>query len=384
MSFKQPVSAAPMENKGENNAGNKALIPQKRLDSIKKILVCQLRQLGDVVLSTPSVELLKKRFPAAQLDFFTEKKCLPLLENNPNINKIWPLDKGQLNSFGVEIGYYWGISRQHYDLIVDFQQLPRSRWISLFSPGAIRLTYTPPWYNRMIYSHWTEPQHGYAAAYKASVLRPLGIKWNGEEPRIYLTAPEKEAAGRLLHELGLAEGETLITLDITQHHITRCWPTEHFAKLLVLGTQSRPGLKVLPVYGPGERGAIENLASLCDNLEPGFSRDTLLLPDRLLSLRESAAAISHATLHLGTCSAPRHMAVAVGTPSLAILGAGSTAWTFPSTKHRDIASGLDCQPCNQNSCAIGIKCLVDLRPEKVLPRFLECLDEALQARSVSA
>lgn len=372
MSSKQTASSATL--------GEKAVIPQKRLDSVKKILVCQLRQLGDVVLSTPSVELLKKRFPMAQLDFFTEKKCLPLLENNPNINKIWPLDKEQLNSFGKELGYYWGISRQQYDLIVDFQQLPRSRWISLFSPGAIRLTYTPPWYNRILYSHWSDPEDGYAGAYKASVLRPLGIEWNGEAPRIYLTDSEKEAAAGLLCRLGFKEGQTLISLDITQRHVTRCWPTEHFAKLVTLAVQACKGLRVLPVYGPGERGTIEHLVKLCDDLNPGFSRETLLLPEHMLSLRESAAAISHATLHLGTCSAPRHMAVAVGTPSLGILGAGSNAWTFPSSAHRDVALGLDCQPCNKNSCPIGIKCLKDLQPEQVLPQFIDSLQDASKAR----
>lgn len=356
--------------------GNRAVIPPERLDSIRKILVCQLRQLGDVVLSTPSVELLKKRFPAAQLDFFTEKKCLPILENNPNIQTIWPLDKQQLGSFGVELGYYRGISRHCYDLVVDFQQLPRSRWLSLFSPRAIRLSFTPPWYNRIFYSHWTEPEHGYAAAYKASVLRPLGIQWNGEPPRIYLTDPEKEAAGRMLGELGLAPGQTLVTLDATHRYAPRRWPLEYYARLLLLAAENRPGLRALPLCGPGEYEEIEKLAGLCDALRPGFSKRTLLLPGRLLSLRESTAAISHALLHLGNCSAPRHLAVAVGTPSLAILGASNRAWTFPSAAHQDISSGLDCRPCNNNSCAIGLKCLVDLLPELVLPVFIESLDNA--------
>ena len=31
--------------------------------SPRRILVCQQRQLGDVLLATPAMELLKKRFP---------------------------------------------------------------------------------------------------------------------------------------------------------------------------------------------------------------------------------------------------------------------------------------------------------------------------------
>ena len=47
--------------------------------SPKRILVCQLRQIGDVVLATPSIELLKRRYPDAEIHLLTEKKCAPLL-----------------------------------------------------------------------------------------------------------------------------------------------------------------------------------------------------------------------------------------------------------------------------------------------------------------
>ena len=41
--------------------------------SPKRILVCQLRQIGDVVLATPSIELLKRRYPDAEIHLLTEK-----------------------------------------------------------------------------------------------------------------------------------------------------------------------------------------------------------------------------------------------------------------------------------------------------------------------
>ena len=52
----------------------------------KRILVCQQRQIGDVLLSTPVFELLKRRVPEAELHLFTEKKCEPLLRHNPFIH----------------------------------------------------------------------------------------------------------------------------------------------------------------------------------------------------------------------------------------------------------------------------------------------------------
>ena len=45
--------------------------------SPKRILVCQLRQIGDVVLATPSIELFKRRYPDAEIHLLTEKKMCP-------------------------------------------------------------------------------------------------------------------------------------------------------------------------------------------------------------------------------------------------------------------------------------------------------------------
>ena len=88
--------------------------------------------------------------------------------------------------------------------------------------------------------------------------------------------------------------------------------------------------------------------------------------------------MEHAVLHLGNCSAPRHMAVALGVPSLTILGSTSTAWTFPSPEHihtraRDFMD-MPCQHCNKNSCPHGLRCLTGLTPDLVLPVLLKHLE----------
>ena len=94
-------------------------------------------------------------------------------------------------------------------------------------------------------------------------------------------------------------------------------------------------------------------------------KDNLLDLGRMLSLREMFAVQENACLHVGNCSAPRHSAVAVGTPTLTVLGATSRNWPFPSLEHQDMCLGLPCQPCNSHDCPIGIKCLRELDPETV-------------------
>lgn len=337
--------------------------------SPSRILVCQLRQIGDVLLVTPSLELLKRRYPHAELHLLTEKKCLPLLEHNPHIDKLWSLDKQELRPFPKELLWYHRLTRTGFDLVVDFQQLPRCRWVVAFSGAPVRLSYTPPWYTRFLYTHFTDTLDGYAAMSKASVLIPLGLRWQGERPRIYLTEEERSAARQRLTALGLDSGQTLITVDPTHRHATRRWPASAYGDLLRLLSDSNPSFRFLPLWGPGEKQVIEELLRFAPT-------ESILLPDKMLSLREMAAVINAAQLHVGNCSAPRHIAVAVDTPTYTILGATSRSWTFPASEHTDIAAGMDCQPCNKNTCP-HIRCLRELRPETVaaeIHKHLTALD----------
>ena len=247
------------------------------------------------------------------------------------------------------------------------QQTPRCRWVVAFSRATVRLTHTPPWYTRWLYTHWSDPQRGYASALKASALAPLGIRWNGERPLLVLRDDEKKAAADYLAGLGLVPGQTLVTVDATHRRETRRWPATSYAALLDLAAQHDPTLRFQLLYGPGEEDVVREIVDAAE------VKEAFLPLGRLLTLREMAACISLARLHLGNCSAPRHIAVAVGTPTLTIQGATSPGWVFPAPEHGYVSLGLPCQPCNKNSCDIGIRCLTELTPEQVLPELLRRL-----------
>ena len=342
----------------------------------KRILCCQLRQIGDVLLLTPSIHMLKKRWPNAQIDVFTEKKCAPVLENNPEVNHVWALDRkmGILESLRYyrKVGTGGGLGR--YDLVIDFQQLPRIRWVMLFSDAPVKLSYPPPWYNQLVYTHWAKVSGPYAAKSKAGVLmHAFNLPWENDPPRIYLTDEEKRAAAGQLAEWGLKPGQTLVTVDATHRRVFRLWPAKHYARLLTLAAKKRPDLRFLLLYGPGELDVVRDVAAQAglDGLDGGDGR--VIVPGEMLSLREMAAVQERAALHLGNCSSPRHFALAVGTPTLTLRGSTSSSWTFPGPGQEDMSLGLPCQPCSEDACALDLKCLRGLTPDMVLPRVLKML-----------
>ncbi len=343
--------------------------------SPKRILVCQLRQLGDVILATPALALLHKRFPDAEVHVLTEKKCATLLEHNPHVHTLWAIDKKKLNTLYKEVAWYWHVARQGFDMVVDFQQLPRCRWVVAFSGAPVRLSYTPPWYTKLLYTHGIPPKQGYAAQTKVSLLAPFGIAWQQEPPQIYLTTKEQADAQNLLTSLGLEPEHKLITLDPTHRRATRRWPIASYARFIEGMCSKDPCIRVLPLWGPGEEKEIAQLVQDCQ------AKKNIILPKSMLSLREMAAVIEKAHLHVGNCSAPRHMAVAVGVPTCVVHGSTGDEWAYPSPQHVIVRANLDCQPCELNQCPRHdrpLACLVELEPDTVVEAALRVLQARIE------
>jgi ADP-heptose:LPS heptosyltransferase len=337
----------------------------------EKILVCQQRQIGDVILALPALELLKERFPAAQLHVFTEKKCAPVLEHHPAVDRIWTVDKkaGPL----AQLRQFWTLRQEKFDVSITLQHLPRCLQAVFMAWAPVRISFPLPGHLSWLSTHTSQPPDAsvtYAAAHKASVLAPLGIEYDARPPRMAVTDQETAQAKGFLTEAGLAPSDILISVDPSHRRPTRKWPAEHFGRLVDLALAQEPRLRFLLLYGPGEHGDAQAVADASTNPE------RIIIPERMLSLREMAAVLTQAQLHVGNCSAPRHMAAAVGAPTLTILGSTGQEWTCPNDTHEHAALGLDCQPCKRNACDQGdIPCLTGLTPEAVLPALLRLLGQ---------
>lgn len=88
---------------------------------INKILIIRLSSLGDILLTTPLIRTIKKKYPQIKIDFLLKEEYLDLFKNNPHINKILIYSKEKINQSST-LG--------SYDLIVDLQNNLRSRKIS--------------------------------------------------------------------------------------------------------------------------------------------------------------------------------------------------------------------------------------------------------------
>ncbi len=92
--------------------------------SPKKILIIRFSSIGDLVLTSPVYRCLKSRYPNAQLHLVVKQKLSTVLENNPYIDRIIPLENGLLKLANT-------LRKEKYDFVVDLHNNLRSNFIKL-------------------------------------------------------------------------------------------------------------------------------------------------------------------------------------------------------------------------------------------------------------
>ena len=103
----------------------------------KKILIIQLKRAGDVLLTTPIPTLLKRRWPAARVDFLVDRAFAPLLEQHPAIDAV------QIYQRNAKLQTLRRLRAERYDLIFDFQSFKitfRRGMVAVKSPPSTKIS----------------------------------------------------------------------------------------------------------------------------------------------------------------------------------------------------------------------------------------------------
>ncbi|GAB4034089.1 MAG: glycosyltransferase family 9 protein [Elusimicrobiota bacterium] len=290
-----------------------------------KILVIVFKGIGDVILTTPLVRALKEINSENEVYFLTRKFAAPVLEKNPNLSGIFIREEKPLLK----------ILSLKPDISIDFMLSSSSGGYCIFSGASKRLAFHRPW-NGFFYNLRLKTDfEGYTVFKRLEILKLLGINpepFHSIKPEIFLSPEEKNSMRELLKEKGLSQSDKIATFDITSPRTYRQLSGDKFASLA--DHASSLGYRVIFHPGPGEESYVNQVSSLC--------RRKHLIMQRL-TLRQLAALISFSSLHVGTSSAPMHMAVSFNVPTFTVYSQFTSpkAWSPPSPMHGFIQGELE-------------------------------------------
>lgn len=316
-----------------------------------RVLIVQPRRIGDVILTTPMIDAVRRQHPDARIEFLAEPAAAPVLEGYPGLDETLFFDKNPLR-------WIPEIRRRQYDWVLDFMCNPRTAQLTWASGAPVRAGFDVPFWGRA-YNHRVArggPDR-YVVSYKQQLLDRLGVPPAGAVPNLSHLAGRMEGARAWWEGAGLDRwGQRLALMPMHRHPI-RQWPLSKWTELLPL-LLARDDRAVLLFGSAEERPALERLAA------PHAGR-AFVIPAGPLA--QAAALLSRCLLGISNDSGLMHLAVAMGLPTVTLYGPTSPVACSPATpRHRALrAEGLACLNCEKSRCPYGHECMAWLSAARV-------------------
>lgn len=291
---------------------------------MNRILVIQLRQLGDILLTTPCLKALKTAFPTAKVTFLSHAMGRLVMDQSPHVDEHLTYD-GQ-DSVWDHFALVQSLRRQRFDLALDFMGNPRSALYTWASGAKKKVGFESA--RRLAYQIQVPrpSSEEYIVDGKFSLLRAIGVR--AEDRRLVLPWFEEHTRPTiefLESHRDFRESSMRVVLSPTHRREARRWPLARYAQLSDLLVQTW-GATVIWLWGPGEEAEIDAARAL--------TKEASLKAPRT-SFREMAAFLANTDLFIGNSNGPSHVAVAVDTPSVQLHGPTSgRSWCPETERHR--------------------------------------------------
>src|SRR5258706_2712802 len=341
-----------------------------------RILVVRLRLIGDVVLTTPLLRALRRRYPDAQLTYLVEPGAAPVVRDNPHITTLLVVPRARgLARLRDDLSIAWKLRRETFDIAIDLHGGPRAAWLTWASGAPTRIGYNITGRSWM-YSHVVQrtadeaPRHSVVNQW--DLLAPLGIAAAdpASDPLEMIEDPQA-AAGveRRLREAGISSTHPLVVIHVSAGNPFRRWPRESFEALVQALARHDPARRIILTSGPSDAHAASAIA---DAARVTLGPLAHVVPDLgEFDLAELRALVGRAAVYIGGHSGPLHVAATTATPIVALLGPTlaerSMPWRHPRWFSEAVDAGaLECRPCRQRTCAPGdFRCLTRISADQV-------------------
>ncbi len=314
--------------------------------------------LGDAVLSTVVPTALARNPPGARIGVLSPRGLGDVFRRHSAVSEVLEFDAGR------EVDAY---RRAGYDRVLLGPVSFGSAWRAWRGGVRERLGYAGSRRGFLLAAglpagEYRRDRHQ-VENYRA-LAALAGRPEARDEPRVELDPSWVEMAAELW-DGPAGRGRVALQPGATYGPAKR-WPAESFARL---GRRLLDaGRAVAVLGGPGDEEVVSTTVKGIGNGVRDLSGRT---PVGLL-----AAVLARADLLVTNDTGPMHLAAAVGTRVVALFGSTEPVWTGPRGEgHRVVRHPVECAPCFRRTCDIGIVCLKEISPERVLAEAQGILQE---------
>ncbi len=341
----------------------------RNMDAHPKTLVIRFSSIGDIVLSTPLLRVLRKRFPKSQIDYVTRREYAELVKSNHNINLTYEFDASE--GFAGLRKLKNTIRRENYQLIVDIHDSLRSKFLrSLRGPDKI-VTINKRVIERTMLVKLKKNIYKNVVSVADRYIEPLrefGIEPDGRGPELHIPDETLFGVSGKIARLKLNHFEKVLGLCPGARHKTKRWPMERFADVSTRFAREFHGFVMIF----GGSADMELASEIARRIEAAVGADRVKVFCGELALLETAAAMEYCDLIVTNDTGLMHMAAAMRKKLVAIFGSTVREFGFFPFGDESVVieqNGLICRPCShigRRECPEGhFRCMLDTTADQV-------------------
>ncbi len=338
-----------------------------------RVLIAQTSFLGDVVLSTPVCAALKGCLPDAHVTMWVRADTATILADHPHVDAVLVDDKRARDRGFGSLRTLRRLRAGQFDLVLALHKSFRTAWLLAAAgiPRRIGFRQSAGWffYHRCV----DRDPARHDVERNLSILAGIDIAPAAVVSRPFV-ANSPAAAERVhaaLRARGVPAEAPLVAVAPGSAWATKRWTVEGYAALLH-GLRDHLGATPLLLGAPADAPYAEAIQHAAGGIGVNLVGQT--------DLAMLVAAIDQSAVLVTNDSAPMHIAVARGTPVVAIFGPTAPSQGYgPYTERAQVVErDLPCRPCSRHGgahCPIGTHaCMKEISPDDVESAVMALLE----------
>ncbi len=305
----------------------------------QKILIIQTAFLGDVVLSTPLIKAVKRKYPHSKIFFLLIPQTKGLLQNNPHLDGIIVYDKKDKEK---GVSSFLALARKIRASGFDLALIPHRSFRSALLAYLARIPQRTGFDKSSGAFLFTKKikyiQNQSEAKRNLSLLETDMPPENDCLPELFPSEDDFKYIEELFISWDVKKEDKIVGIAPGSVWNTKRWLPERFGEVAE-SLIEKLGVKVIFTGGKEDE-------KLCLEIASNMKSKPLIAAGKTSPL-QSAALISRCHVILSNDTAPMHIAVAMRVPVVAIFGSTIPEFGFAPTGKNDlvIQKELYCRPC---------------------------------------
>ncbi len=331
--------------------------------SFRNILVIKLRYIGDVILSTPVLRILRQVYAGARVTCLVNPGTEEVLTNNPHVDEVLVVPR---DSLATQLSFCQKLRARKFDCVIDLTDGDRSAVLTKVTGASVRIGFNREgrWRGNLYSICVTENKDMHAVDYHMLALKALGVQSDVPYPEVFSSEQDTRNAMMKVKKSGL-EDARWVMIHPTARYWFKAWPSERFAALSDRLTEE--GLQVVLVGSEKDQAVGHEIQKIAKMPIISLMGQTHIL--------ELAALMKRVALLIGNDGGPMHLAASVGCPVLGLFGPTDPAvWGPRGKKAGVIYKGLDCRECFHPGCSRGEEsCMKQISVDEVFGAAMKLL-----------